>query len=266
MRFTLDAEGKVIDVNRRQKSLMESFRNVHRNGADLDPKTGYVKKLMTTSPPIVIWLSIAYALLGVLLLVILRLRADSLAREGRLDRADERLLRRRVSLRRAACSAGRRPIPCRRSSSSWERGSLSPIRSKATRRDLLWVEALDDDNYPTAVPRAYRLPYNANLAERNRVCCQGERQREAQGGRTADFGNGEGGNAEATAREATPSTITTTGGGDPAGGGPIDPQLDRQENQAVNFTPLVPPRAPAKEGQESRAVHVDAAARSPVSD
>ena len=39
------AEGKVIDVNRRQKSLMESFRNVNRNGADLDPKTGYVKKL-----------------------------------------------------------------------------------------------------------------------------------------------------------------------------------------------------------------------------
>jgi hypothetical protein len=45
VRFKLDAQGKVIDVNRRQKSLMESFRNVNRNGADLDPKTGYVKKL-----------------------------------------------------------------------------------------------------------------------------------------------------------------------------------------------------------------------------
>jgi hypothetical protein len=45
VRFKLDAEGKVIDVNTRQKSLMESFRNVNRNGADLDPKTGYVKKL-----------------------------------------------------------------------------------------------------------------------------------------------------------------------------------------------------------------------------
>jgi hypothetical protein len=45
VRFKLDAAGKVIDVNRRQKSLMESFRNVNRNGADLDPKTGYVKKL-----------------------------------------------------------------------------------------------------------------------------------------------------------------------------------------------------------------------------
>jgi hypothetical protein len=45
VRFTLDAEGKVVDVNSRQKSLMESFRNVNRNGADLDAKTGYVKKL-----------------------------------------------------------------------------------------------------------------------------------------------------------------------------------------------------------------------------
>ena len=45
MRFTLDADGKVIDVNRRQKSLMESFRNVNRNGVDLDPKTHYMKQL-----------------------------------------------------------------------------------------------------------------------------------------------------------------------------------------------------------------------------
>ena len=45
VRFTLDGAGKVIDVNRRPKSLMETFRNVRQNGADLDPKTGYVKHL-----------------------------------------------------------------------------------------------------------------------------------------------------------------------------------------------------------------------------
>src|SRR6201987_2423896 len=37
VRFTIDAAGKVIDVNSRQKSLMETFRNVNRNGANLDP-------------------------------------------------------------------------------------------------------------------------------------------------------------------------------------------------------------------------------------
>ncbi|WP_407155377.1 hypothetical protein [Bradyrhizobium sp. STM 3557] len=40
VRFRLDAEGKVVDVQRRPKSLLETFRNVHANGADIDPKTG----------------------------------------------------------------------------------------------------------------------------------------------------------------------------------------------------------------------------------
>jgi hypothetical protein len=40
LRFWLDAEGKVVDVQQRQKSLMETFRNVSANGADIDPKTG----------------------------------------------------------------------------------------------------------------------------------------------------------------------------------------------------------------------------------
>jgi hypothetical protein len=40
VRFKLDAEGKVVDVQRRPKSLLETFRNVRANGADIDPKTG----------------------------------------------------------------------------------------------------------------------------------------------------------------------------------------------------------------------------------
>ena len=40
LRFRVDAEGKVVDVQRRPKSLLETFRNVRANGADLDPKTG----------------------------------------------------------------------------------------------------------------------------------------------------------------------------------------------------------------------------------
>jgi hypothetical protein len=39
LRFRLDADGKVIDVHRRPKSLLETFRNVRANGADIDPKT-----------------------------------------------------------------------------------------------------------------------------------------------------------------------------------------------------------------------------------
>ena len=40
LRFRIDAEGKVVDVHRRPKSLLETFRSASRNGADLDPKTG----------------------------------------------------------------------------------------------------------------------------------------------------------------------------------------------------------------------------------
>jgi hypothetical protein len=40
VRFKLDAAGKVVDVMRRPKSLLATFRNVHANGADIDPKTG----------------------------------------------------------------------------------------------------------------------------------------------------------------------------------------------------------------------------------
>jgi len=40
LRFKVDAEGKVIDVQRRPKSLLETFRSSWRNGADIDPKTG----------------------------------------------------------------------------------------------------------------------------------------------------------------------------------------------------------------------------------
>jgi hypothetical protein len=40
VRFKVNAEGKVIDVFQRPKSLLETFRNVRANGADIDPKTG----------------------------------------------------------------------------------------------------------------------------------------------------------------------------------------------------------------------------------
>ena len=40
VRFMVDAEGKVTNVDQRQKSLLETFRSASRNGADIDPKTG----------------------------------------------------------------------------------------------------------------------------------------------------------------------------------------------------------------------------------
>jgi hypothetical protein len=113
----------------------------------------------------------------------------------------------------------------------------------------LWVEALDDNNFPSGVPRAYRLPYDAHLAEKTEAAIRASADGKPQGGRTADFGNGQGGVSEATAREVTPSSITTTGGGDPSSGGPLDPQFQHGENQTINFSPLAPPRMPPKDAK-----------------
>jgi hypothetical protein len=40
VRFKVDAEGKVIDISQRPKSLLGTFRDAWRNGAGIDPKTG----------------------------------------------------------------------------------------------------------------------------------------------------------------------------------------------------------------------------------
>jgi hypothetical protein len=111
----------------------------------------------------------------------------------------------------------------------------------------LWVEALGDDNRPSGFPRAYRLPYDAKLAEKTEKAIAASAEGKPQGGRTADFGAGDGGVAEEATRLVTPSTITTTGGGDPSTGNPVDPSFNHGENQSISFAPLAPPLMPKKD-------------------
>ncbi len=112
---------------------------------------------------------------------------------------------------------------------------------------FLWVEEVDSDNYPSGDPRSFRLPYNEKLAERTERAVRASAEGMPQGGRTADFGAGNGGAAEPTNREVTPSSVTVTSGGDPMSGGPSDPQISRDDAYGVVFSPLLPPRLPPKE-------------------
>jgi hypothetical protein len=110
----------------------------------------------------------------------------------------------------------------------------------------LWVEELDEDNRPSGVPRAYRLPYSDVLAERTH---EAERQMatgHAQGGRAADFGNGEGGVIQSVREYILPKVIINTSGGDPSTG---EFKAAAQAGDGVSFTPLLPPRMPPKDGQ-----------------
>jgi hypothetical protein len=45
----------------------------------------------------------------------------------------------------------------------------------------LWVEALDDDNFPSGVPRAYRLPYDSRLAEKTEAAVRASADGKPQG-------------------------------------------------------------------------------------
>jgi hypothetical protein len=204
---------------------------------------------VTNPASVIIWLSIAYALLGVLLLVIcVFAKVPWPLKAGLIVLTSAFYV---VSFFAASGLLG------------WSSADPLPPKFKLLAARIvephslegdpgaihLWVEALDDDNFPSGMPRAYRLPYDAHLAEKTEAAVRASADGKPQGGRTADFGNGQGGVSEATAREVTPSSITTTGGGDPSSGGPLDPQFQHGDNQTINFAPLAPPRMPPKDAK-----------------
>jgi hypothetical protein len=111
----------------------------------------------------------------------------------------------------------------------------------------LWVEALDEANRPSGVPRAYRIPYSDKLAEKTDKAASEIAAGRPQGGRAADFGSGEGGLLEAAREFITPNVIMDTSGGDPSTGEGL--AAAPRAGDVVSFTPLLPPRMPPKDEQ-----------------
>ena len=109
----------------------------------------------------------------------------------------------------------------------------------------LWVEALDQDNRPSGVPRAYRIPYSDRLAEKTDKAVSEIAAGRPQGGRAADFGSGEGGLLETAREYITPTIILDTSGGDPSTGTGL--LIAPRAGDVVSFTPLLPPRMPPKD-------------------
>lgn len=110
----------------------------------------------------------------------------------------------------------------------------------------LWVEELDDGNRPSGVPRAYRLPYGDKLAKDADDAVHEMAKGRPQGGRAADFGAGEGSVIEMVRGYITPKIILNTSGDPTTGGGLLG--TPRAGDQ-VSFTPLLPPRMPPKDQQ-----------------
>jgi hypothetical protein len=111
----------------------------------------------------------------------------------------------------------------------------------------LWVEALDEDNRPSGIPRAYRIPYSDSLAQKTDKAITEIAAGRPQGGRAADFGTGEGGLIAAAREYITPNAVIETSGGDPSTGGGL--MAAPGPGDAVSFTPLLPPRMPPKDEQ-----------------
>jgi hypothetical protein len=112
----------------------------------------------------------------------------------------------------------------------------------------LWVEELDERNIPSGEPRAFVVPYSASLAAKAAVA-QGEiKKGNAQGGTrhafTPTLGTGggapEGVNIRNVSQGAQP-------GGDASGGGLFDPAALGGQSKSVDLIPLPKPLLPPKD-------------------
>jgi hypothetical protein len=105
----------------------------------------------------------------------------------------------------------------------------------------LWLEALDDANLPSGVPRAYLLPYSRDLAGRVSAAQAEIEKGHPQGGRAQLFGS---------PSHAGVMGVVDTGappGGDPSGGGLLDPEFLGGQSKSVDLVPLPKPVLPAKD-------------------
>jgi hypothetical protein len=107
----------------------------------------------------------------------------------------------------------------------------------------LWVEALDDKNRPSQVPRAFVLPYTRTLAEKVKGAQAEITRGHPQFAKPRDFGTGTGAN--------TPDGLTPARGGgvggDPSGGGLLDTKFLGGGAPSIDFAPLPPPMLPPKD-------------------
>ena len=111
----------------------------------------------------------------------------------------------------------------------------------------LWVEQLDEDNRPSGIPRAFRLPYTDKLAEKAHAADNEIAAGRPQGGRAADFGGGDSSILDAVREYVTPKIILQTSGGDSSTG---EFKPGQPGSADGGFTPLPPPRMPPKDEQQ----------------
>lgn len=111
----------------------------------------------------------------------------------------------------------------------------------------LWVEALDERNIASGEPRAFALPYSSALAAKATSAQSEIKKGNLQGGMAHAFapnigtaGGVDGVNIRTISQGATP-------GGDPSGGGVLDPAALGGQSKSVDLIPLPKPLLPPKD-------------------
>ena len=108
----------------------------------------------------------------------------------------------------------------------------------------IWVEELDDRNMPTGVPRAYRMPYSKELAEKVMKARSKIEQGQQQAGSAESLEDsqeqGDGADA-ASEKSASQAREGDTGGA-------RDPDALMNRNVAIDFHDLPPPILEKKPG------------------
>lgn len=106
----------------------------------------------------------------------------------------------------------------------------------------LWVEELDAANLPSGEPRSYLLPYSRQLADRV-TQAQGQiKDGMLVGGKPRYYGD-----HSSTQGLSGPVNVNAPPGGDPSGGGVLDPTFLGGQSKNVDLIPLPKPVLPEKE-------------------
>jgi hypothetical protein len=113
----------------------------------------------------------------------------------------------------------------------------------------LWVEELDESNIPSGEPRAFVVPFSASLAAKAAAAQAQIKEGNAQGGTRHAFTPtlGSGGGSAPQGVNVRNVGQGAQAGGDASGGGLFDPAALGGQSKSVDLIPLPKPLLPPKD-------------------
>ncbi len=195
--------------------------------------------------PTIVALSLAYTVLGALLLaMLLRTPFAWWVKAGAIVLTSAFFIIAFDSMRGLLGWPSPRPMPDR-FQVLWTR-VVEPSRAYNEPGAIyLWIEELDDNNVPSGVPRSFRIKYTEPLAEKVEKARADIMSGKPQEGRASDMDAGQDASAPATGQATSEATAPEGELGRQAGN-PVDAEFLRDAPQNIDFAPLPMPLLPVK--------------------